>query len=83
MNHFNNLPMDIREVILNKKHSLEMEELKTAHALAIAEWEKELREQKDISRQLDEELEETNDLLEEAHARNDMLEEMLETKKSQ
>lgn len=67
MNHFNNLPMDVREVILNKKHSLEMEELKTAHSLAIWEFEKELREEKDYSHRVDEELEETNDLLDEAH----------------
>ena len=40
--------MDIREVILNKKHSLEMDELKTAHALAIGEFEKEIRESREI-----------------------------------
>ena len=48
--------MDIREVILNKKHSLEMEELKTAHALAIGEWEKEVRDLKDYSQRIDQEL---------------------------
>jgi len=62
MNHFSNLPMDIREVILNKKHSLEMEELKTAHTLAINEWEKEVR---DLKEGADKELDECQDKIEE------------------
>ena len=57
--------MDIREVILNKKHSLEMDELKTAHALAIGEWEQEVRDHKDYNQQIDQELDEVQGALDE------------------
>jgi len=34
-----NLPYDIIELIMNKKHQLEIESLKAAHALSIEKWE--------------------------------------------
>ena len=52
-----NLPYDIMELIMNKKHQLEIEALKKAHILAITEWEKEVLDLKQQLHELDEVLE--------------------------
>jgi hypothetical protein len=52
-----NLPYDIMELIMNKKHQLEIEAIKKAHILAITEWEKEVLDLKQQLHELDEVLE--------------------------
>ena len=51
------LPYDLIELIMNKKHQLEIEALKKAHTLAITEWEKEVWDLKQQLHELDEVLE--------------------------
>ena len=58
MNHFDNMPFDIRETILNTKHSIEIDELKTTHTIAINAWEDEVREFKDMHNNVSQELDE-------------------------
>ena len=70
------LPYDIIELIMNKKHQLEIEDLKKAytleiedlkktHTLAINEWEKEVLDLKQQLHELDESLDLYNKMFEE------------------
>ena len=59
MNHFDTLPFDVKEIILNQKHALEMAELKASHTIAVNAWEEELR---DFKNQLNEKDDEVQDL---------------------